>query len=121
MFQLIKKMFMELLISLVNASNHTKWVSLSNHKCEVQPTFINLRQEFRYYPFTVKLDKRVGSCQMCLSGLSNKVCVPNKTKDLNLNVFNLITRIKELKTLTKHIPCKCKCRYHGRNYNSHQW
>ena len=33
-------MFFGLLISIVNASNHTKCVSLSNGKCEIQPTFI---------------------------------------------------------------------------------
>ena len=41
MFGLIKKMFMGLLISIVNATNHTKCISLSNQKCEIQPTFIN--------------------------------------------------------------------------------
>ena len=33
---------MGLLISIVNASNHTKWVLLSNQKCMTQPTLINL-------------------------------------------------------------------------------
>ena len=42
MFVLIKKIFMELLINIDNASNHTKCVSLSNQKCEIQPTFVNL-------------------------------------------------------------------------------
>ena len=42
MFWLIKKMFMGLLINVVNASNHTKYISLRNEKCEIQPTFINL-------------------------------------------------------------------------------
>ena len=55
-------MFIVLLSSRVNASSHTKYVSLSNQECEIQPTFINLHpyeynQEFHYYPFTVKLDK----------------------------------------------------------------
>ena len=31
-----------LLTSLVNASNHTKCLSLSNQKCTTQPTIINL-------------------------------------------------------------------------------
>ena len=97
MFGLIKKTFMELLISTVNASDHTNCVSLSNQKCEIQPTFINLHsneysQEFRYYPFTVKSGKYVGSCNT-LNNLSNKVSVPNKTENLNLNVFNMITGI----------------------------
>ena len=110
MFGIIFKMFIGLLTSLVSASNHKKCVSLSNEKCEIQPTFINLHpneysQEFHYYPFTVKLDKCVRSCNF-LNDLSNKVCVPNKTEDLNLNVFNMITGINELKTLTKHISCK---------------
>ena len=41
MFWLIKRMFMGLLISIVNASSHTKCVSLSNQKCITQPTLIN--------------------------------------------------------------------------------
>ena len=43
MFGLIKKMFIGLLTGIVNAFSHTKYVSLSNHKCEIQPTLINLR------------------------------------------------------------------------------
>ena len=35
-------MFMGLLISIVNASDHTKCVSLSNQQCMTQPTLIHL-------------------------------------------------------------------------------
>ena len=42
MFGIIKKMFLVLLSNIVNASNHTKCVLLSNQKCEIQPTIINL-------------------------------------------------------------------------------
>ena len=106
MFDLIKKIFIELLSSRVNASNHTKCVSLSNQKCEIQPTLINLdpneySQEFHYYPFSVKLDRCVGSCNT-INNLSNKVCVSNKTKDLNLSVFNMIIVINESKASTNH-------------------
>ena len=45
MFGLIKKMFIILLTNLIiNASNLTKCVSLSNQKYMAQPTLINLRQ-----------------------------------------------------------------------------
>ena len=40
-------------------------------------------QEFHYYLFTLKLDKCVGSCNT-LNDLSNNVCIPNKTEDLNI-------------------------------------
>ena len=99
-------------------------VSLSNQKCMTQPTLINLHpdeysQEFHYYPFLVKLDRCLGNCNT-LNDLSNKVCIPNKTEDLNLTVFNMITRINECKTLTKHISCKCKCKFGARRCNSNQ-
>ena len=55
-------MFIVLLTcSVVNASNYTKCMSLSNQKCMIQPTLINLHpneysQEFHYYPFGNELD-----------------------------------------------------------------
>ena len=105
MFGLIKKIFIGLLISIINASNHAQCVSLSNQKCEIQPTLINLHpyecsQEFHYYPFAVKSDRCVGSCNT-LNDLSNKVCVPNKTDALSLSMSNMITGIIDSKTLTK--------------------
>ena len=75
-------------------------MSLSNQKCMLQPTFINLhpneyRQELHYCSFAVKLERYFGSCN-ALNDLSNKVCVPNKTEDLNIHVFNMITgKIKQ--------------------------
>ena len=68
----------------------------------------------------VKLDKCVASCNT-VNDLSNKVCVPNKTEDLNLSVFNMITGINESRILTKDISCECKCRFDGKNFNSNQW
>ena len=43
LFELIKKMFIVLLSNIVDGSNHTKFVFLSNQKCMTQPTLINLR------------------------------------------------------------------------------
>ena len=82
MFELIKKIFIGLLTDQVNWSNHKKWVSLSNQKCMVQPTLINLHpnkynQEFHYYPFAAKSDRCAGSWSCnTLNDLSDKVCVP---------------------------------------------
>ena len=83
MVGLIKKMFMGLLISKVNASDLSKCVQLSNQKYMTQSTLINLHpneysQKFPYYPFAVKIDRCVASCNT-LNGLPNKVYVPNKT------------------------------------------
>ena len=125
MLGLNKKIFIELLTGLVDGSNYTKYVSLSNQKCMTQPNLINLyrneyRQELHYYSFVVKLDRCVGGCNT-FNDFSNKVCVPNKTENLNLSVFTMITGIIESKTLTKHISCECKCGFHGIKCNSDQW
>ena len=74
-----------------------------------QSTLINLHlneyiEQLHYYPFPVNLDRCMGSCNT-LNDLSNKVCVPNRTEDLNLSVFNMITGINESKILTKGISC----------------
>ena len=42
MLGLIKKIIIGLLIGLLNGSNHTKYVSLSNQKWDIQLTLINL-------------------------------------------------------------------------------
>ena len=82
------------------------WFNLHPNECS---------QEFYEYPFAVKLDRYVGK-NNTLYDLSNKVCVPNKTDDLNLSVFNMITGINESKTL-KHKLCECKCKIDGRKCN----
>ena len=88
-------------------------------------TFINLHpneysQEFHYYSLTVKLDKCVESSNTFID-LSNKACALNKTEDLNLSVFHIVTATNESKKLTNHISCKCKCKFEKRKCNSNQW
>ena len=101
---LIKRIFIGLLTGIFSTSVYTICVSLSDQKCEIQPNLINLHpneynQELHYYPFSVKLDKCAGSCNT-LNDLSNRIYVPNKTEDLNIHVFNMITRKNESKNLT---------------------
>ena len=124
MFGLIKKIFIKFLTGLVNECNHTKCVPLSSQKPNIQPTVTNLHpdeysQEFHYYPFAVKLDRCVGSCNT-LNDLSNKACVPNKTEDLNLSVFNMIARINQSKTLTSIFPANVNVNLMKRNGKSNQ-
>ena len=73
----------------------------------------------RYYPFAIKLNKCMGSCKTP-NYISNKACLPNKTANLNLSVFNMIIGINESKILTKHLSCECKYKFDGRKCNSNQ-
>ena len=125
MFGIIKKVLVVLLTSIVNAPDHTNCVLFSHQKCLTQPTLINLHpseysQEFHYYPFEVKLDRCIGSCNS-LNDLTNKVFVPNKTEDLNLSVFNMIKDINESKTLTNIYHANVNVDLKEKKYNSDQW
>ena len=39
-----------------------------------------------------------------------KICVPDTVKDLNVKVFNLISRTNETRFIKWHKTCKCICR-----------
>ena len=36
------------------------------------------------------------------------MCIPGKTEDVNVELFNMITRINEVKALVKNISSDCK-------------
>ena len=72
-------------------------------------TLLNLNpdeynQGLHYYQFIVNLD-RFNGCFNTLNNPFERICVPNKTEDVNLSIFNMITKINKSKTLTRHISC----------------
>ena len=76
----------------------------------VRPTpFDSNLVELNYYSFMISLDKCNGSCN-AVGNLSAKICVPSKTKDVNVKVSNMIRSIFEAKKLVRHISCDCKCK-----------
>ena len=74
-----------------------KCVFLINEPCMVRPTLIN-PVELNYIPLIISLEKCNAICN-AVDDLSTKLCLPSKTKDVHLKVFNLITRINEAKTV----------------------
>ena len=101
----------------------TKCMSLNNKQCKTRLALIDLNPvELNYYLFMIALDKFNGSSNTPIE-IFCRICVSNKTEDVNWIVFNSITRKNESKTLTKHISCKCKwkvdgnkCNYRNDNY-----
>ena len=65
------------------------------------------------------LDRCAESCNT-LPDLSSRVCVANETEDLNMHAFNMITGMNKSRILTKHISCKCECKFDGRKCNLNQ-
>ena len=52
--------------------------------------------------------------------LNPVVSVLSKTKYVNVKIFNMITIIKEVKTLINHISCDFKCKFISATCNSNQ-
>ena len=52
--------------------------------------------ELKYYLFMISLDK-CNDVWNTLSEIYRRNCIPNKTEDVNLNIFNLITRTNKSK------------------------
>ena len=50
-------------------------------------------EKLHYYPFRIKLDRRVGSYNT-LNDLSNKVCIPKETEDLIIHICSYDYRKK---------------------------
>ena len=65
-----------------------------------------------FYPFMASLNRCNGSCNT-LDYLPDRICVLNKADDLNLVVFDLITRINWETALTKHASWDFKCKFDG--------
>ena len=80
---------------------------------DLNPTDLN------YYPFMISLEKCKMSCNV-VDVLSTKICVPNKTKEVSVKRFSMVTRIYEAKTLVKHISCDCKYKLNSTTCNSNQ-
>ena len=58
-------------------------------------------QGLDYHTFLVKINRCNGSCNT-FNDFSNCICIPNKTGNLNLYLFNMTTRINKSKTTKKY-------------------
>ena len=96
MFELIKKAFFAglTILSSVNPLNLTqlKCVSMTNQECKVRPEIVNVNSdESVFYPFSIKTSKCCGSCYNINDPFA-KMCAPDVVKNLNVKVFNLVSR-----------------------------
>ena len=83
---------------------------MNDQACKVRPEIINVNSnEPVFYPFSIKTSKCSGSCNN-INDPYAKICVPDAVKDLNVKVFNLMSRNNETRYMKWHETCKCECR-----------
>ena len=124
MFGFIKKAFLAGLtvLSYVNqlSTNQLSCISMNNQECKVRPEIINVNSdEPVFYPFSIKTSKCSGSCNN-INDPYAKMCVPDAIKNINVKVFNLMSRTNETRHIKWHETCKCKRRLDASVYNNKQ-
>ena len=72
-----------------------KCVSMSNQECKVRPKIADVKSnEPVLFLHSIKTSKCSGSCNNINDPLT-KLCVPDAVKNINIKVFNLMSRTNE--------------------------
>ena len=83
---------------------------MKNQASKARPEIFNVNSNNPvFYPFSIKTSKCSGNCNN-INDPYAKICVPDVVKDLNVKVFNLMSRTNETKKIKWHETCKCECR-----------
>ena len=102
----------------LSSSDPLECDSMNNQECKVSPEIVNVNSnEPVFYPF--KTSKCSDSCNS-INDPYVKLCVPNVVKNINIKVFNLMSRINEKIHVKWHQTCKCKCGLDASVCNSKQ-
>ena len=81
-----------------------------NQECKKRPQIVNVNSNNPiFYPFNIKISKCSGNCNN-INDPYLKICVPDIIKNLNMKVFNLMSRTNETRYIKWHETCKCECR-----------
>ena len=124
MFRFIKKLFFigSLFVSSLVSTTPLSCTSMNNQACKVRPEIINVNSnETIFYPFSIKTSKCSASCNN-INDPYAKICAPDVVKDLNIKVFNLMSRTNETRPIKWHETSKCKCRLDTSVCNNkHRW
>ena len=116
MFRFVKRKFVSAMMFFgrnLTSVNPLECVSINNQECKVRPGIVNVNSnEPLFYPFSIKKSKCSGSCNN-INDPYAKLCVPDVVKNLNIKVFNLMSRTNETRHIKWHETCKCICTLDG--------
>ena len=93
---------------------------MNNQECKVRPKITKINSnEASFSQYSVKISKCSGSCNN-INDPYAKICVPDVSKNMNVKVFNLISRTNETRYIKFYETCQCKCRLDPSIYNNKQ-
>ena len=79
---------------------------MNNQECIIRQQLINTNSnEPSFYPYSIKVNRYKASCNN-IKDLYTKLCVPDVAKNINVKVFNLVSRINETRYIEQHQTCR---------------
>ena len=112
-FRFVKQTFISAIMLFsypLSSATSLSCISMNNQTCKTRPEIINVNSnEPVFYPFSIKTNKCTGNCNN-INDPYPKLCVPDVVKDLNVKVFNLMSRTNETRHIKWLETCKCICR-----------
>ena len=114
MLGLIKNIFIAAMIfagygSLISL-NLLEYVSMSNQEYKVRPAMVNINcNEPLFYYYSILVNKCSGNCND-INNTYAKLCVPDIVKNMNIKIFNLLSKTNKMRCASWHEACRCKYR-----------
>ena len=76
----------------LSSVNPLEWISMNNQECKERPETVHFNSdELVFFPFSIKTSKCSGSCNNVNDPYA-KLCVPDVVENMNMKVFNLMSR-----------------------------
>ena len=93
---------------------------MSHQECKTRPQVVNANgDEPVFFPFSIETSKCTGSCNN-INYPYAIICIPNVAKNVNVKVFNLMSRPNKTKNTQRHETCKYECKFGANAYNNKQ-
>ena len=128
-FRFVQKVFfigLTILSDFTNASSLNaiplSCISMKNEERKTRSQVINVNgDQPTFFSFSIETGKCSGSCNDVNYPYA-KIFFPDVVKNLNVKVFNLMSRTNETRFIEWHETCKCECKF-GENVsnNKQRW
>ena len=85
--------------------NSLSCISMKNQECKIRLQVVHVNSNNPiFYPFSIEISKCSGNCNN-INDPYSKICVPDNIKNLNIKVFNQMSRTNETRFIEWHKKC----------------
>ena len=112
-FRFVKKVFfigLTILSGFTNANSLSCISVIIKSAKQDHKLLMLMEMNLCFFPFSIETSKCSGSCNN-INYPYAKFCVPDIGKNLNVKLFNLMSRTSQTRYIEWHETCKCECKF----------